>query len=173
VRIEITCFRAFQHFKLLNAPYCWACLPSLNELIIKGKCNQHLLSSIHKLSSLESLQFIDNEKLTCFPDGMLWNLTSLKFFDICGLSKLKQLPTEISSLNVIQEIDISRYENLKSLTDEVSQGLHSLKILNIMRCHKFNPVRKFSIFHLSWEIDDPKLFRYRRFAEEFTTHDYP
>ncbi|WJX62194.1 Dixin [Trifolium repens] len=80
---------------------------------------------------------------------LLLDMLSNLFFDICGLSKLKQLPTEISSLNVIQEIDISRYENLKSLTDEVSQGLHSLKILNIMRCHKFNPVRKFSIFHLS------------------------
>ncbi|RHN55112.1 putative leucine-rich repeat domain, L domain-containing protein [Medicago truncatula] len=45
------------------------CLPSLNYICIQGKCNQDLLSSIHKHGGLESLCFYDNKELTCFPDG--------------------------------------------------------------------------------------------------------
>ncbi|KAK2442032.1 putative disease resistance protein RGA3 [Trifolium repens] len=120
--------------KLLGLP----CLPYLNDLRIEGKCNQDLVSSIHKLSSLESLRFKDNEDLTCFPDGMLRNLTSLKILDIYGLFNLEDLPTELIYLNAIREIHITDCENLKSLTDEVLQELHSLKILEVVRCPKFD-----------------------------------
>ncbi|CAL5188905.1 unnamed protein product [Lathyrus oleraceus] len=74
---------------------------------------------------------------------MLRDLPSLRTFDIYGLSKLEQLPTEINNINVIQEIYISGCENLKSLPDEVLQGLHSLKRLSIMRCQKFNLLESF------------------------------
>jgi len=113
------------------------CLPHLKDLRIEGKCNQDLVCSIHKLGSLESLRFKDNEDLTCFPDGMLRNLTSLKILDIYGLFKLEQFPTEIIHLNALQEIHITDCNNLKSLTDEVLQGLRSRKILDIVRCQNF------------------------------------
>lgn len=100
-------------------------LPYLNDLGIEGKCNPDLTSSIHKLGSLESLRFKDNEDITCIPDGMLQNLTSLKILYIYGLFKLEQLPTEIIYLTAIQEIHITDCENLKPLIDEVLQGLHS------------------------------------------------
>jgi len=116
--------------KLLGLP----CLPSLIDMRIKGKCNTGLLSSIHKLVSLESLMFNHNDELTCFPDGMLRNLASLKTFDIYGISKLEKFPSEIFNINAIQEICITECDNLKSLTDEVLQGLHSLKILVIELC---------------------------------------
>lgn len=90
------------------------------------------------MQSLESLWLKDNEELTCFPDGMLQNLTSLKALSIFGFSKLKQLSTEIISLNVIQELHITDCKNLESLTDEVLQGLHSLKTFVILNCQKFN-----------------------------------
>ncbi|PNX64728.1 putative NBS-LRR resistance protein, partial [Trifolium pratense] len=98
-------------------------LPYLNDLRIEGKCNQDLVSSIHKLDSLESLRFKDNEDLTCFPDGMLRNLTSLKILDIYGLFKLEQLPIELIYLNAIREIHITDCENLKPLTDETDDSL--------------------------------------------------
>lgn len=52
--------------------------PSLNFLHITGECNKDLLSSIHKLSSRGSLLFVSNKELTCFPDEMLQNLTSIQ-----------------------------------------------------------------------------------------------
>ncbi|CAK8536972.1 unnamed protein product [Lathyrus sativus] len=90
------------------------CLPSLSNLLVRGECSQHLLNSIHKCHTLEKLRFSDNEELSFFPDGMLRDLTSLKIFNI------------------------NDCENLKSLSDEVSHGLHFLKRLSIRRCQKFN-----------------------------------
>ncbi|MCH91392.1 disease resistance protein, partial [Trifolium medium] len=56
---------------LLGLPY----LPSLKVMHISGKCNHELLSSIHKLGSIESLEFKHIDELTRFPHGMLRNLT--------------------------------------------------------------------------------------------------
>ncbi|XP_058776897.1 putative disease resistance protein RGA4 [Vicia villosa] len=113
------------------------CLPSLSYLYVGGKCNQHLLRSIHKHHTLEELIFTKHKELSCFPDGMLRDLTSLKFLGIYHLSKLEQLPAEINNINVIQEINIIDCENLKSLPDEVIHRLHSLKRLSIAFCKKF------------------------------------
>ncbi|KAL5100463.1 hypothetical protein RYX36_004790 [Vicia faba] len=114
------------------------CLPSLGYLHVRGKCSQHVLSSIRKHHTLKVLCFENNEELSFFPDGMLRNLTSLKKIEIVDLSKLEQLPTEINNNNSIQEINIDGCENLKSLPDELTPGLHSLKRLSIARCQKFN-----------------------------------
>jgi hypothetical protein len=113
------------------------CLPSLNDMRIRGQCTQSLLSSIHKNHSLESIRFADNEELIYFPYGMLRNLASLKILDFFELSKLEQFPNEFVNLNDIQEIYISGCMSLTSLQDEVLQGLHSLKTLDIVRCPKF------------------------------------
>ncbi|KAK7307199.1 hypothetical protein VNO77_40035 [Canavalia gladiata] len=113
-------------------------LPSLDELHISGESNQDLLISIHKLTSLESLCFKDNEELICFPNGMLQNLTSLKKLHFDGLSKIEVLPIEIINLSAIQELHVSCCNSLRSLSNELLQGLHSLKILHVKKCHKFN-----------------------------------
>ncbi|KAI5437148.1 hypothetical protein KIW84_023321 [Lathyrus oleraceus] len=120
-----------------------SCLPSLSELCVRGKCSPHLLSSIHTLHTLEILHFKYHKELSLFPDGMLRDLPSLKIFDIDGLSKLEQLPTDTNNTNVIQAIHISGCENLKSLADEVLHGLHSLKTLSIRYCQKFNLSQSF------------------------------
>ncbi|XP_045812733.1 putative disease resistance protein RGA1 isoform X3 [Trifolium pratense] len=117
--------------KLLGLPF----LPSLKDLNVEENCNQVLLNSFPKHHSLESLEVRDNKDLTCFPDGMLRNLTSLKMLAIDRFSKLEQLPTEIINLNAIYINDCG---NLESLTDEVLQGFHSLKIFEIRRCKKFD-----------------------------------
>ncbi|KAJ1397017.1 Virus X resistance protein-like, coiled-coil domain [Sesbania bispinosa] len=113
-------------------------LPSLNDLYIRGKYHQDLPSSIHKLGSIKSLHFLENEEITCFPDGILRNLTSLKILDFHRYPKLELLPTEVINLDALQELYINSCDNIKSLTDEVLQGLHSLKILEIIGCQKFN-----------------------------------
>ncbi|XP_027362805.1 putative disease resistance protein RGA4 [Abrus precatorius] len=114
-------------------------LPSINDLRIKGKCREDLLSSIHKLNSLQSLSFNYNEELTCLPEGMLQNLTSLKKLEFYELSKLEILATRIINLNAIQELYISHSSRLKSLGDEsLMEGLSSLKKLEIVECSKFN-----------------------------------
>ncbi|XP_027361339.1 putative disease resistance protein RGA4 [Abrus precatorius] len=113
-------------------------LPSINDLRIKGKCRE-VLSSIHKLSSLQSLSFNYNEELTCLPDGMLQNLTSLKKIEFYKLSKLEILATRIINLKAIQELYIRGSSRLKSLGDEsLMEGLSSLKKLEILECSKFN-----------------------------------
>nr|KYP56414.1 Putative disease resistance protein RGA3 [Cajanus cajan] len=121
--------------KLLGLPR----LSSINNLHIKGNCNQDLLSSIQKLNSLESLWLEDNEELTCFPDGMLYNLTSLKKLRFDELPNLEVLQNEIINLNVIQELDILYCDNLNSVVDDILQQVsHSLKKLSIAGCSKFN-----------------------------------
>ncbi|KAK7258762.1 hypothetical protein RIF29_24347 [Crotalaria pallida] len=87
----------FQHLSHLEIEDCpklvLPCLPSLRKLYISGKCNQYLLSSINKSRGLESLDLRDNEELTCFPKGMLQDLTSLKTLEISWCHKLKVFNT--------------------------------------------------------------------------------
>ncbi|XP_045813823.1 putative disease resistance protein RGA4 [Trifolium pratense] len=119
---------------LLGLPF----LPALKELSVKGNCSWELLSSIHKLHNLESLYLGHNEEVSCFPDNMLSNLTSLKELMIRNHSKLKLLPIETINPCVLWRLSIENCENLESLKDEALQGLHSLEHLEIQRCPKFN-----------------------------------
>lgn len=132
-------FPCLSKLEIIKCPnlLCLPCLPSLKDLYILGECSQELLSSIHKSRSLENMWLEHNEELTCFPDGMLTNLTSLKKLVIRGHSKLEVLPTEITNLSALRVLHISDCESLKSLTNEVLQGLHSLVILELVRCPKF------------------------------------
>ncbi|MCI02463.1 CC-NBS-LRR resistance protein [Trifolium medium] len=119
---------------LLGLPF----LPALKELHVEGKCSWELLSSIDKLHNLESLYLGDNEEVSCFPDDMLSNLTSLKKLSIWNHSKLKLLQIETINPSSIQILCIWHCENLESLKDEALQGLHSLEHLEILKCPKFN-----------------------------------
>jgi hypothetical protein len=119
---------------LLGLPF----LPVLKELQVEGKCSWELLSSIHKLHNLESLNLGDNEEVSCFPNDMLSNLTSLKKLSIWKHSKLKLLSIETINPIAIRRLYIQSCENLESLKDETLQGLHSLECLEIIKCPKFN-----------------------------------
>lgn len=113
-------------------------LPSLTDLCIEGKYNQDLPSALHKFSNLESLHFSGNEELTCFPDGILRNLASLKQLGFHQHSKLELLPTEINNLGALQKLYVTGCDSIESLTDQVLQGLRSLRELEIYSCHQFN-----------------------------------
>jgi len=114
-------------------------LPYLNHLSIEGKYNQELPTSIHKLGNLETLHFSENEELIYFPEGILQNLaSSVKKLGFHHHSELKILPTEMIHLHALKELYINYCQNIKSLTNEVLQGLQSLKVLEIVGCRKFD-----------------------------------
>ncbi|KAI9073425.1 hypothetical protein K1719_044610 [Acacia pycnantha] len=83
------------------------CLQRVTELIMLKESNGDLLASIQNLHNLERLWFIKDKDLISFPNGMLG------------------------------ELQISRCENLETLTEQALQGLHSLKRLTICRYAKF------------------------------------
>jgi len=113
------------------------CLLSLSDFHLRGKCNQQLPSSLHKLGNLESLIFADNEELIYFPDGILRNLASLKKLGFHRHSKLKMLPTEMIHLHALQHLTIDDCRNIKEFPNELMQRLHALKKLEIFGCDKF------------------------------------
>ncbi|KAF7809254.1 putative disease resistance protein RGA3 [Senna tora] len=113
------------------------CLPSVTQLYILNECKEALLRSIQNLGNLECLWLIKNKELSSFPDGMLGGLTFLKELHIVYHDKLEVLPTECSSLKALEELHIVECNNLETLTEEVIQGLHSLKRLKLCGYAKF------------------------------------
>ncbi|KAK4261270.1 hypothetical protein QN277_004293 [Acacia crassicarpa] len=113
------------------------CLPSVTELTTLKESNGALLASIQNLRNLECLSFIEDKDLLSFPNGMLGGLTCLKKLLFSLLEKLEVLPTELSNLNALEELDISSCKNLETLTEQAFQGLYSLKRLKIFGYAKF------------------------------------
>jgi len=136
-------------------------LPSLSDLRVRGKCNQHLLSSIHKQHSLETIYFNDNnEELTCFPDGMLRDLTSLKRLNIrrcqkfnlsesfqyltcleklviTSSSKIEGLHEALQHMTALNSLELRNLSNLASLPDWLG-NLGLLQELDILHCPKLS-----------------------------------
>ncbi|WJX61473.1 hypothetical protein P8452_46563 [Trifolium repens] len=98
---------------LLGLPF----LPSLKELFVRGKCSWEFLSSIHKFHNLESLNLEDNEEVTCFPDDMLSNLTSLKELQIENYSKLNGFSEALQHMTSLQFMSLRELPTLTSLPD--------------------------------------------------------
>ncbi|KAL2335084.1 hypothetical protein Fmac_016297 [Flemingia macrophylla] len=124
--------------KLLGLPS----LPSIKNLKIEGKSNQDLPSSIRKLSSLENLELADIEELTCFPDGMLQNLTSLKTLVLYKLPKLEAL----QNMSAFRKLGLRDLPSLKSLP-ECCGSLHVLTISNCLKV-RYLPTRLDSLERL-------------------------
>ncbi|XP_058764476.1 putative disease resistance protein RGA4 [Vicia villosa] len=110
-------------------------LPSLTYMCIQGKCNQELLSSIHKHDSLESLVFYNNEELTCFPIGMLRNLISLKSLMIWSWSEIEVLDEALQHMTALESLILRDLPNLISLPEPLG-NLVFLRDLRISNCPK-------------------------------------
>lgn len=111
------------------------CLPFLNYMCIQGKCSQDILSSIHKHSSLEMLCFYDNDEITCFPNGMLRNLISLKSFLIWNWLELEGLDEALHHMTALESLILRDLPNLKSLPESLG-NLGFLRQLRISNCPK-------------------------------------
>ena len=123
----------FQHLSKLQITECpnlfgLPCLPFLNEMTISGKCNHGLLSSIHKLDSLESLGFDNFKELKCFPDGMLRKLTSLKKLWIASCSEIESLGEALQDVTALKSLILEDLLNLTSLSSSLG-NLCSLQVL--------------------------------------------
>ncbi|KAI4313471.1 hypothetical protein L6164_026450 [Bauhinia variegata] len=110
-------------------------LPSVRELLIP-RCSGVVLGSIHNLHGLQSLWLCCEHELTSFPDAMPGDLTSLKELHLFSCSKLKILPSELSSLCALEELHIENCYELESLPEQILQGLHSLQRLKVGWCNK-------------------------------------
>jgi len=108
------------------------CLPSLSGIRIRGKCHQDLLSSIHKLDSLNFLHLHDNEEIT---DGMLRNPSCLKELSISSCSKIEGLAETLQHVTALQSLSLSYLPNLTSLPESFG-NLSYLHGLEIVECQK-------------------------------------
>jgi Leucine-rich repeat (LRR) protein len=120
---------------LVNLPNLTSLSMMDGEMTIRGKCNHGLLSSIHKLGSLESLELDKIKELKCFPDGMLRNLTSLKKLLIFRCSEIEGLGEALQDVTALQSLNLFDLPNLTSLPDSLG-NLSSLQHLHISNCPK-------------------------------------
>lgn len=74
-----------------------------------------------------------DKDLMSFLNGMLGGIAYLKELHIHCLDKLKVLPTKLSNLNALGELNITGCNNLETLTKQVFHGLDSLKRLIICK----------------------------------------
>ena len=107
-------------------------LPSLKDLIVFG-CNNELLRSISNFCSLTTLHLLNGEDVTCFPDGLLRNLTCLQSLKISNFPKLKKLPNEPFNL-ALECLSISSCGELESIPEQTWEGLRSLRTMDIGYC---------------------------------------
>jgi len=79
-----------------------------------------------------------------------------------------QLPTELSNLNALERLEIWGCKNLETITQQVLQGLHSLKILQLGHLQIFNfsagfrfltSLEKLWIFHCPEVKDIPEALQ--------------
>jgi hypothetical protein len=78
-----------------------------------------------------NLRFHNNgEDVTCFPDGLLRNLTCLK---ISNFPKLKRLPNEPFNI-ALECLSISSCGELESIPEQTWEGLRSLRTIDIGYC---------------------------------------
>ncbi|XP_020216114.2 putative disease resistance protein RGA4 isoform X2 [Cajanus cajan] len=107
-------------------------LPRLSKLSIVG---------VPKLK-LPSLPFIEDLYVGGIKDEaslmeeVVGNMVCLKILKIGDFYKLQELPDQLSRLGVLQELTISKCDELESFPEHVLQGLTSLRRLEVLWCKK-------------------------------------
>ncbi|XLT71483.1 hypothetical protein HN873_027909 [Arachis hypogaea] len=109
------------------------CLPSVKHLTV-WHCSNEQLKSISNLSSLNELYLRHSDQVSCFPEGMMKNMTSLATLEIDYLSELKDLPSDITKLTALTHLSISNCGKLECLPEQGWEGLSSLRHLPIHNC---------------------------------------
>ncbi|KAI4353300.1 hypothetical protein L6164_002259 [Bauhinia variegata] len=111
-------------------------LQSSNDLSTK----RLFLRSINNLQGLQGLWLNNDEELTLFPNGMLQDLCYLKKLHIQNYAKLEALPTDLSRLHALQELQIRKCYSLVDFPEQVLLGLHSLETLKLIDCCKLKRI---------------------------------
>ncbi|RYQ87379.1 hypothetical protein Ahy_B09g094892 [Arachis hypogaea] len=107
---------------------------SLSEMCPNIHKLNEQLKSISNLNSLNELYLNLNDEVSCFPEGMLNNMTSLATLEIKYFSELKELPSDITKLTALSDLTISKCGKLECLPEQGLEGLSSLRKLSIHYC---------------------------------------
>ncbi|XLS70033.1 hypothetical protein HN51_026898 [Arachis hypogaea] len=109
------------------------CLPSVKDLTVLY-CSNEQLKSISNLNALNQLHLFQSDQVSCFPEGMMNNMTSLATLLIVSFSELKELPSDITKLTALSHLTISNCGKLECLPEQDWEGLSSLRKLSIDNC---------------------------------------
>ncbi|KAL4355618.1 hypothetical protein AHAS_Ahas09G0004700 [Arachis hypogaea] len=109
------------------------CLPSVKDLTVLY-CSNEQLKSISNLNALNVLSLNLNDQVSCFPEGMMSNMTSLATLQIYFFRELKELPSDITKLTALSDLTISDCGKLECLPEQGLEGLSSLRKLSIHFC---------------------------------------
>ncbi|XP_057732628.1 putative disease resistance protein RGA1 [Arachis stenosperma] len=109
------------------------CLPHVKDLSVWG-CSNEQLKSISNLNALNVLSLNLNDQVSCFPEGMMDNMTSLATLEISKFRELKELPSDITKLTALSHLTISNCGKLEYLPEQGWEGLSSLRKLLIDNC---------------------------------------
>ncbi|XP_057732657.1 putative disease resistance protein RGA1 [Arachis stenosperma] len=109
------------------------CLPRVRILSVRG-CSVEQLKSISNLNGLYGLYLYYSVQVSCFPERMLHNMTSLATLQINSFSELKELPSDITKLTTLFDLSIKECGKLECLPEQGWEGLSSLRKLSIDNC---------------------------------------
>jgi Leucine-rich repeat (LRR) protein len=76
------------------------------------------------------------------------NMYNLKSLYISDVAKLKELPDELGTLCVLEHLHIQFCDEMESFSENLLQGLCSLRTLTINHCHGFKSLSR-GIKHLT------------------------
>ncbi|XP_057732717.1 putative disease resistance protein RGA1 [Arachis stenosperma] len=109
------------------------CLPSVKFLAVLY-CSNEQLQSISNLNGLNQLHFCVSDEVSCFPEGMMNNMTSLAILEINSFRELKELPSDITKLTALSHLIIENCGKLECLPEQGLECLSSLRKLSIEYC---------------------------------------
>ncbi|XP_057732724.1 putative disease resistance protein RGA1 [Arachis stenosperma] len=112
------------------------CLPHVKKLTV-WDCSNEQLKSISNLNGLNELYLFDSYEVSCFPEGMMSNMTSLATLEITYFRELKELPSDITKLTALSHLYIEDCGKLECLPEQGWEGLSSLQYFAIARCPMF------------------------------------
>ena len=119
-------------------------LPSLERMLRDERVemlpllSQLTISDVPKFELPPRLLFIELlsiEGTALLPEGIMY-MPNIKSLSVKSFHKLKELPNGFDSLNVLQHLDFVSCDELESFSENVLQGLSSLRTLRIWFCEK-------------------------------------
>eukprot|EP00268_Persea_americana_P053653 TRINITY_DN6094_c1_g1_i3.p1 TRINITY_DN6094_c1_g1~~TRINITY_DN6094_c1_g1_i3.p1 ORF type:complete len:1105 (+),score=138.93 TRINITY_DN6094_c1_g1_i3:185-3499(+) len=142
--------------KLTQMPH----LPYVEDLNLTG-CNEMLLMSIRNYTAITELCIGGFPEMISLPEGLLKNLTLIKFLYIIDCPKLKSLSKDVHDLPAIESLWFWSCGEVESLMEGV-RNLTSLKSFHIASCNQLTSLLDEGFLGLTslqglWIMDCDKL----------------